>query len=170
MRPVPPGWGPPPRPGWGFYPPPPGPRRPALSGVTVLVLVTVLAALAAPHAHQLRGMVEAGADALLALRLPQLPQPPAAPDRRQSPRAAQAVAYALAQRGKPYRWGAGGPDAFDCSGLTWAAWRAAGVGTSSVVGRWRCGAGVLLAGASCGASSSATAASSHTPPLPRWWR
>ncbi|HET6813099.1 MAG TPA: C40 family peptidase [Actinomycetota bacterium] len=89
--------------------------------------MTVLAALAAPHAHQLRGMVEAGAGALPAIRLPQLPQPPAAPDRRPSPRAAQAVTYALAQRGKPYRWGARGPDAFDCSGLTWAAWRAAGV-------------------------------------------
>ena len=119
MRPVPPGW--------GYYPPQARPRRPALSGVTVLVLVTVLAALAAPHAHQLRGMVEAGAGALPAIRLPQLAQPPAAPDRRPSPRAAQAVAYALAQRGKPYRWGAEGPDAFDCSGLTWAAWRAAGV-------------------------------------------
>jgi cell wall-associated NlpC family hydrolase len=127
VRPVPPGWGPAPRPGWGFYPPPPGPRRPALSGVTVLVLVTVLAALAAPHAHKLRGMVEAGAGALPPLRLPQFPQPPAAPDRRPSPRAAQAVAYALAQQGKPYRWAAEGPAAFDCSGLTWASWRAAGV-------------------------------------------
>jgi cell wall-associated NlpC family hydrolase len=37
------------------------------------------------------------------------------------------VAFALRQRGKPYRWGAQGPRAFDCSGLTWAAWRAAGV-------------------------------------------
>ena len=89
--------------------------------------MTVLAALAAPHAHQLRGMVEAGAGALPAIRLPQLPQPSAAPDRRPSPRAARAVAYALAQRGKLYRWGARGPDTFDCSGLTWAAWRAAGV-------------------------------------------
>ena len=41
--------------------------------------------------------------------------------------AARAVAFALAQRGKPYRWGAAGPGAFDCSGLTWAAWRHAGV-------------------------------------------
>jgi cell wall-associated NlpC family hydrolase len=126
VRLVPPSWGPALRPGWGYYPPPPS-RRPELGGVTVLVLVTVLAALAAPHAHKLSGIVEAGAGALPAIRLPQLPQPPAAPDRRPSPRAAQAVAYALAQRGKPYRWAAEGPAAFDCSGLTWAAWRAAGV-------------------------------------------
>ncbi|RBM19538.1 hypothetical protein DEH69_10620 [Streptomyces sp. PT12] len=44
-----------------------------------------------------------------------------------SPRAAAAVGYAYAQLGKPYGWGATGPDAFDCSGLTQAAWRAAGV-------------------------------------------
>jgi cell wall-associated NlpC family hydrolase len=37
------------------------------------------------------------------------------------------VAFALAQQGKPYQWGAQGPDAYDCSGLTWAVWRAAGV-------------------------------------------
>ncbi|MFJ9208168.1 NlpC/P60 family protein [Streptomyces sp. NPDC102264] len=42
-------------------------------------------------------------------------------------RAAAAVAYAYGALGKPYVWGATGPGAFDCSGLTQAAWRAAGV-------------------------------------------
>lgn len=38
-----------------------------------------------------------------------------------------AVEFARQQIGKPYVWGARGPDSFDCSGLTQAAWRAAGV-------------------------------------------
>jgi len=42
-------------------------------------------------------------------------------------RAATAVATALAQIGKPYQWAGAGPSAFDCSGLTAYAWRAAGV-------------------------------------------
>lgn len=42
-------------------------------------------------------------------------------------KAKKAVAFALRQRGKPYSWGAEGPNSFDCSGLTWAAWRSAGV-------------------------------------------
>jgi len=42
-------------------------------------------------------------------------------------RAAIAVAFAKAQLGKPYVWGAAGPSAFDCSGLTMAAWAKAGV-------------------------------------------
>jgi hypothetical protein len=41
--------------------------------------------------------------------------------------AAIAVAYAMRQLGKPYQWGAEGPAAFDCSGLTSAAYLAAGV-------------------------------------------
>ena len=36
------------------------------------------------------------------------------------------VRVALAQQGKPYVWGATGPDAFDCSGLVVYAWRQAG--------------------------------------------
>jgi NlpC/P60 family/Putative peptidoglycan binding domain len=38
-----------------------------------------------------------------------------------------AVRYALDQLGKSYRWGASGPSAYDCSGLTMMAYRAAGV-------------------------------------------
>ncbi|MFJ4692771.1 NlpC/P60 family protein [Streptomyces sp. NPDC088766] len=39
----------------------------------------------------------------------------------------RAVRYATAQIGKPYVWGAEGPDSFDCSGLTSRAWAGAGV-------------------------------------------
>ncbi|MFD7029686.1 NlpC/P60 family protein [Streptomyces sp. NPDC059917] len=42
-------------------------------------------------------------------------------------RAAKAVAFAYGALGKPYVWGATGPGSFDCSGLTQAAWKAAGV-------------------------------------------
>ncbi|MEW2162752.1 NlpC/P60 family protein [Streptomyces sp. NPDC007084] len=42
-------------------------------------------------------------------------------------RAAEAVAFARAQVGRPCVWGASGPGSFDPSGLTQAAWRSAGV-------------------------------------------
>ncbi|MEV7012500.1 bifunctional lytic transglycosylase/C40 family peptidase [Streptosporangium sp. NPDC051022] len=35
--------------------------------------------------------------------------------------------YALAQRGKPYLWGGTGPDAFDCSGIIYMAYRSVGL-------------------------------------------
>ncbi|MFV8187360.1 MULTISPECIES: C40 family peptidase [unclassified Streptomyces] len=38
----------------------------------------------------------------------------------------KAVAYATAQIGKPYEWGAEGPKTYDCSGLTSQAWADAG--------------------------------------------
>ncbi|MFF7471113.1 NlpC/P60 family protein [Streptomyces sp. NPDC008092] len=38
----------------------------------------------------------------------------------------KAVAFATAQLGKPYVWGAEGPDSYDCSGLTSQAWASAG--------------------------------------------
>ena len=119
MRPEPPGWG---------YSPPMSRarRRPELGGVAVLavlVVVTVLAALAAPHARTVRGLVAGGL-----AELPAIGRPGRAPATNGAgARASRAVAFALAQRGKPYRWGAQGPHAFDCSGLTWAAWRAAGM-------------------------------------------
>ncbi|MZE81466.1 C40 family peptidase [Streptomyces xinghaiensis] len=42
-------------------------------------------------------------------------------------KAQQAIEFARAQIGKPYVWGATGPNSYDCSGLTGAAWKAAGV-------------------------------------------
>ncbi|HEY3481581.1 MAG TPA: NlpC/P60 family protein, partial [Streptomyces sp.] len=44
-----------------------------------------------------------------------------------SSKAATAIAFARQQLGKPYVWGATGPTSYDCSGLTQAAWKAAGI-------------------------------------------
>jgi cell wall-associated NlpC family hydrolase len=44
-----------------------------------------------------------------------------------SGRAAAAISYAMAQVGDAYVYGAAGPSAFDCSGLTMMAWAQAGV-------------------------------------------
>ncbi|MEU1367300.1 NlpC/P60 family protein [Streptomyces sp. NPDC005803] len=46
--------------------------------------------------------------------------------RRATAEGAEAVRYAIEQIGKPYVWGAEGPDSFDCSGLTSQAWASAG--------------------------------------------
>jgi cell wall-associated NlpC family hydrolase len=59
---------------------------------------------------------------------PPTEQPPPPPTEPPPPTAAErVVAYARAQLGRPYRRGADGPNAFDCSGLTRAAYRAIGV-------------------------------------------
>ena len=57
--------------------------------------------------------------------------------------AAVAVRFALAQLGKPYRWGADGPRSFDCSGLVQTSYRAAGVHLPRVL-RQQYGAGKLV--------------------------
>ncbi|WP_432002510.1 NlpC/P60 family protein [Streptomyces sioyaensis] len=53
--------------------------------------------------------------------------PEAAATAAPNPRAARAVSFAYAALGKPYVWGATGPSAYDCSGLTQAAWKSGGV-------------------------------------------
>ena len=69
--------------------------------------------------------------------------PETAPPTTQAPRqnypaptagAATAVAEALRQLGKPYVFGAAGPDSFDCSGLTQWAWGKAGVSMDHYTG------------------------------------
>lgn len=49
-------------------------------------------------------------------------------DGRATKQGRKAVAYATAQIGKPYQWGAEGPNTYDCSGLTSQAWISAGQG------------------------------------------
>jgi cell wall-associated NlpC family hydrolase len=44
-----------------------------------------------------------------------------------STQAEKVVAFVYAQLGKPYVFGAAGPDSFDCSGLTSAAWASVGI-------------------------------------------
>ena len=43
----------------------------------------------------------------------------------------------MAQLGKPYQWGAAGPDAYDCSGLVYAAYAAAGIHIARTTYQWQ---------------------------------
>ncbi len=64
---------------------------------------------------------------------PASPSPPPPPSPSPDPsdsggsRADIVVKAAYSQLGKPYKWGADGPDSYDCSGLTMWAWAKAGV-------------------------------------------
>src|SRR5580658_1405605 len=56
-----------------------------------------------------------------------------------------AANWALTQLGKPYQWGAAGPDTYDCSGLTMEAWAQAGVALLHYTGyQWEEGPHVPL--------------------------
>ena len=54
------------------------------------------------------------------------PSPAPSPPPSSSGGASQAIAFAKAQIGEPYSWGASGPGSWDCSGLTMKAWASAG--------------------------------------------
>ncbi|MDQ1683692.1 MAG: hypothetical protein QOC82_429 [Frankiaceae bacterium] len=65
--------------------------------------------------------------------------------------AKQAIAFAKAQTGKPYKWGGTGPASYDCSGLVLAAYRAAGITTPRVAAdQYGSGASVPLDHAQAG--------------------
>ncbi len=75
--------------------------------------------------EQLGKLQDEEREALLASRSGDVRLPSTVPA---SGRAAAAVGYALAQVGDSYVYGAAGPSAFDCSGLTMMSWAQGGVG------------------------------------------
>jgi cell wall-associated NlpC family hydrolase len=101
----------------------------AAAAVTLplLIIVLVTASSAPPAAIGLPG----GPAALAGADIPQGDGLPAGKV------AANAIAFAKAQLGKPYQWGAAGPDAYDCSGLVYAAFAAAGIRLGRTTYQWR---------------------------------
>ncbi|MBX7552119.1 C40 family peptidase [Streptomyces sp. tea 10] len=77
--------------------------------------------------------------------------PSPTPESSRAARAAAAIAFARGQIGKPCVWGAMGPGSYDCSSLTQAAWRSAGVTLPRAAHEQAlAGAPVTLAGAEPG--------------------
>ncbi|MGW2645487.1 C40 family peptidase [Streptomyces sp. NPDC001393] len=89
-----------------------------LAGVERLLASLTPAQLSAVTALEQRGVTAAQQKLATSGSLPA--------NRPASPEGARAVRYALYQLGKPYMWGAQGPGAYDCSGLTSEAWEYAG--------------------------------------------
>jgi cell wall-associated NlpC family hydrolase len=101
-----------------------GPDVPAAAGPGIDSAAAARATVACPDQGGAR-LPSRGGPAVDPARLPPGFPLPADPVRR------TVVLAALAQVGKPYVWGAKGPDAFDCSGLTQAVWASAGVPISA---------------------------------------
>lgn len=101
--------------------------RTKLAGVERMLATLTPDQLAAVARLEEEGVAKAQRELTTAGALPA--DRPAAPPAAgpAAPAADRAVRYALDQVGKPYAWGAAGPDAYDCSGLTSRAWAQAGV-------------------------------------------
>ncbi|MEV5738043.1 NlpC/P60 family protein [Streptomyces sp. NPDC052292] len=103
---------------------------PAPAAVPAVVPATARAAVPARPLTPAGSSVPAPASAPAAEQArsaaPQVSVPPVVPPAPVT-KAEKAIAFARAQIGKPYVAGASGPGSYDCSGLTQAAWRAAGV-------------------------------------------
>jgi hypothetical protein len=132
------------QPRWGY--PPPARRSLRVPLVALLVLAVLgLLFVVGPNAHAAgrlwadittRGplkvlpkpKLELPKLELPKLEVPKAPRAPGAGPHKPARSARPAVAFARAQIGKPYVWGANGPGVFDCSGLAYQAWLRAGLG------------------------------------------
>jgi cell wall-associated NlpC family hydrolase len=74
---------------------------------------------ATAHSHTVRSRTRYAYPVILlvAVLLLASPAPGASAASRREAKVRTALSFALAQKGDPYRWGANGPNAFDCSGL-----------------------------------------------------
>lgn len=89
----------------------------------------LLSRLKAEERERLERLEEQRADAAAAAARSSAPTPSSpSVNVSGSGRGSTAASFALSQVGSAYVFGAAGPDAYDCSGLTMAAWASAGVG------------------------------------------
>ncbi|MFI0722748.1 NlpC/P60 family protein [Streptomyces sp. NPDC021224] len=88
---------------------------------------SLLAGLSGVQISELEALEQQGADKAQQEFMDSKPLGRDAAVRAPSAKGDAAIAYAFAQLGKPYVWGAVGPDSYDCSGLTSQAWGHAGV-------------------------------------------
>ncbi|WP_141358434.1 C40 family peptidase [Streptomyces sp. 6-11-2] len=82
--------------------------------------------LASLSAEQVTALARRETNGITAAQSPFLASGVLSGARTPSPEGDEAVRYAVRQLGKPYQWGAVGPRAYDCSGLTSQAWEHAG--------------------------------------------
>jgi cell wall-associated NlpC family hydrolase len=96
-----------------------------LTGAFLLLLLAVprVQAMLRPKAPPTDAMRAASTQLDLSATAPSPPEPPVRPRNDRE----RLIASAHALLGRPYEWGAKGPDAFDCSGFTKAAYAAIGV-------------------------------------------
>ncbi|RZU49038.1 cell wall-associated NlpC family hydrolase [Krasilnikovia cinnamomea] len=103
---------------------PPVLRRLALFGLAAALVTTVTLGAAAPSPAAADSRA-AGSHATAAQRAAKARAAQARAVAAAKARGLRIVAFAKAQKGKPYRLGAGGPKAFDCSGLAGYVYRKA---------------------------------------------